>query len=166
MPNKKTSVPFKGTPEQEAQLRKALEVIKNEKGALMPALQKAQEIYGYLPEEVQIIVAETLGVSLSEVYGVSTFYAQFTLNPKGETRISVCLGTACYVKNSGAILDKICARVGCQAGECSSDGKFSIDAVRCVGACGLAPVVIINDEVFGRLTPADVDKVLDKYIAK
>ena len=104
MPNTKTMVPFQGTPEQEAELKKVIASYQGVKGATMPVMQKAQEIYGYLPEEVQIMIAEGLGISLSEVYGVASFYTQFALNPRGKYNISICLGTACYVKGSGDIL--------------------------------------------------------------
>ena len=164
MPNTKTKVAFKGTPEQEAELRKFIAETKDEKGSTMPILQKAQEIYGYLPEEVQIIIAEETGVPLTEIYGIATFYAQFSLNPKGENQINVCLGTACYVKGSGDVLDRVVKKIGCEAGSITSDGKFSVDATRCVGACGLAPVMIVNGEVYGRMTPAMVDGILEKYM--
>ena len=164
MPNTKTKVAFKGTPEQEAELRKFIAETKDEKGATMPILQKAQEIYGYLPEEVQIIIAESTGIPLTEIYGIATFYAQFSLNPKGENQINVCLGTACYVKGSGDVLDRVVKKIGCEAGSITSDGKFSVDATRCVGACGLAPVMIVNGEVYGRMTPAMVDGILEKYM--
>ena len=129
----------------------------------MPVLQAAQEIFGYLPEEVQIMVAEGLDIPLSEVYGVASFYAQFSMNPKGRYQISVCLGTACYVKGSGAIYDALKEKLGIDGGECTPDGKFSLDACRCIGACGLAPVITINDEVYGRLLPEDLDDILAKY---
>lgn len=164
MPNMKTLVPFTGTPEQEARLREAIARHKGQPGATMPVMQEAQEIYGYLPEEVQMIIAEELGLPLSEVYGISSFYAQFTHNPKGKVQISVCLGTACYVKGSKYILDKVCQRVGCNAGEITPDGKVSVDSTRCVGACGLAPVMIVNGDVYGRMKPEDVDGILDKYL--
>ena len=125
--------------------------------------QKAQEIYGYLPIEVQSYIAEKLNVPLEEVYGISTFYSQFALNPKGEVAIAVCLGTACYVKGSGDLLDKITELVGIGAGETSSDGKYSIEATRCIGACGLAPVLTINNDVYGRLSPDDMKGILAKY---
>ena len=163
MSEKQAVIPFRGTPEQEAQLNAFIQEHKDEAGALMPTLQKAQEIYGYLPREVQIMVAEGLGVPLEEVYGVATFYAQFTLTPKGQYRISVCLGTACYVKGSGKVLDEISKQLGIQAGQCTPDGKFSLDACRCIGACGLAPVMMINNDVYGRLTPEQVGGILDKY---
>ena len=160
---KKANVPFAGTPEQEAELRKVIAENKDEKGALMPIMQKAQDIYGYLPIEVQTIIADEMGIPLEKVYGVATFYAQFSLNPKGEYQISVCLGTACYVKGSGDIYAKLEEILGIKGGECTADRKFSLDACRCVGACGLAPVMTINGEVFGRITPNDVQGILDRY---
>ena len=163
MPNTKTVVPFTGTKEQEAKLQAVIAEHKEQKGALMPVLQKAQEIYGYLPIEVQEMVAAGLGIPLEEVYGVSTFYSQFTLNPKGKYRISVCLGTACYVKGSGDLFNKLSEKLGIQSGMCPPDGRFSLDACRCVGACGLAPVLMVNDEVYGRLTVDDLDGILEKY---
>ncbi len=135
-------------------------------GAMMPVLQQAQEIYGYLPVEVQKIVAQGLGAPLEEVYGVVSFYSQFSLNPKGEISIGVCMGTACYVKGSADILDRISMKLGgLQAGDTSADGKYSIEATRCIGACGLAPVITVNGEVYGRLAAKDVDDILAKYMA-
>lgn len=161
--NSTTSVPFKGTPEQEAQLIKVIEEHSGDKGALMPILQKAQGIYGYLPIEVQKIISDKTGIPLEKIYGVVTFYAQFSLNPKGEYTISVCLGTACYVKGSGDIYDKLQEKLGISGGECTPDGKFSLEACRCIGACGLAPVLTVNEDVYGRLTVDDVDSILAKY---
>ena len=163
MASKICSVPFTGTPEQEAQLKAYIAEHKGEQGALMPVLQKAQEIYGYLPIEVQKMIALEMEIPIEKIYGVSTFYSQFTLAPKGKYRISVCLGTACYVKGSGDIYDKLCERLNIKDGECTPDGKFSVEACRCIGACGLAPVLTINDEVYGRLTVKDVDDILAKY---
>ena len=163
MPNLQTSVPFKGTKEQEDQLRKVIAEYKDVPGATMPILQAAQNIYGYLPEEVQIIIAEELDVPVSEIYGVASFYAQFTMNPKGKYQISVCLGTACYVKGSANVLQAIETKLGIKPGGITPDGKFSLNACRCVGACGLAPVMMINDDVYGRLTPKEVGPILDKY---
>ena len=163
MPNTKTAVPFKGTKEQEKQLREVIRQYKDTQGATMPILQAAQDIYGYLPEEVQIIIAEELDIPLSEIYGVASFYAQFTLNPKGKYRISVCLGTACYVKGAASVLAAIEKKLGIQPGGITPDGKFSLDACRCVGACGLAPVMMINEDVYGRLTPDQIGPILDKY---
>ena len=157
------NIPFNGTPEQEAKLREVIAKLKGERGALMPVLQQAQEIYGYLPYEVQRIISEELQVPIEEVYGVVTFYSQFSLYPKGKYKISVCLGTACYVKGSGDIYSKLQELLGIEGGQCTADGKFSLDACRCVGACGLAPVMMINDDVYGRLTPDMVKEILDKY---
>ena len=158
-----TTVAFQGTAEQEAKLDALIESLKNEKGAVMRVLQGAQDIYGYLPIEVQKMISIKMGVSLAEIYGVSTFYSQFALNPKGEVAIAVCLGTACYVKGSGDIINKISEIIGIQAGETTPDGKYSLDATRCIGACGLAPVLTVNDEVYGRLKVADVPTILEKY---
>ena len=159
-----TTVAFTGTKEQEAKLDALIEEHKGTKGALMPVLQGAQSIYGYLPIEVQNHIALKMGVPLAEVYGVATFYSQFVLNPKGQVAIAVCLGTACYVKGSGDILNKITEKLGVGVGQTSPDGKYSVDATRCIGACGLAPVLTINDEVFGRLVTADVEKILEPYV--
>lgn len=163
MSKTKNTVPFKGTAEQEAELLKVIAEKKNDKGALMPVLQKAQEIYGYLPIEVQTIISNEMNIPLEKVYGVTTFYSQFSLYPKGKYQISVCLGTACYVKGSGDIYDKLQEKLGISGGECTPDGKFSLEACRCIGACGLAPVLTVNDEVFGRLTVDDVDDILAKF---
>lgn len=164
--NKKAVAPFKGTKKQEKELREFILKEKDEPGALMPVLQKAQEIYGYLPIEVQTIVADMLGISLSEVYGVVTFYSQFSLNPKGDHRISVCLGTACYVKGADKILEALEEKLEIKVGECTPDGVFSLDSCRCVGACGLAPVMMVDDDVYGRMTVDQIDGILNKYIEK
>ena len=156
----------KGTKTQESELRECIANEKDKPGALMPVLQKAQEIYGYLPIEVQTIVADMLDISLSEVYGVATFYTQFSLNPKGEHRISICLGTACYVKGADKILDALEEKLGIKVGECTEDGVFSLDSCRCVGACGLAPVMMVDDDVYGRMTVDQIDSVLQKYMIK
>ncbi|MBE6593648.1 MAG: NAD(P)H-dependent oxidoreductase subunit E [Ruminococcaceae bacterium] len=158
-----TTVMFRGTKAQEEQLDAVIAKLKGTPGALMPVLQQAQEIYGYLPVEVQRMIALKMDVSIEEVYGVSTFYSQFVLNPKGEVAIAVCLGTACYVKGSGDILDKITQILGLPAGSTTPDGKYSLEATRCIGACGLAPVLTINNEVYGRLVPADMEGILAKY---
>ena len=163
MPNVKTVVPYRGTPEQEERLREVIAQYKGQSGATMPVLQAAQEIFGYLPEEVQIMIAEGLDIPLSEVYGVASFYAQFTLNPKGRYQISICLGTACYVKGAGDILAAVQQKLGIAPGGITPDGKFSLDACRCIGACGLAPVMMINEDVYGRLTPSQVAGILDSY---
>ena len=161
--SEKTLNEFKGTAEQEAALKDVIAKHPDQPGGLMPVLQEAQGIYGYLPLEVQQMVADGLGVSLSEVYGVATFYSQFSLTPKGKHQISVCLGTACYVKGSDKILEAVENQLGIKSGECTPDGLFSIDSCRCVGACGLAPVMTIGEEVYGKLVPDQVKKILDSY---
>ncbi|HBR03926.1 MAG TPA: NADH-quinone oxidoreductase subunit NuoE [Ruminiclostridium sp.] len=145
-------------------LEKIIAKYKDTRGALIPVLHEAQDIYGYLPMSVQKTIADGLNVSLAEVYGVVTFYTQFSLNPKGKYRINVCLGTACYVKGAGKILEKVVEILKIKSGECTPDGIFSLDACRCVGACGLAPVIMINEEVYGRLTPDDIPRILQKYM--
>ena len=166
MPNCKTVVPYRGSPEQEERLRQVIAEHRGQPGATMPVLQAAQEIFGYLPEEVQIMVAEGLDIPLSEVYGVASFYAQFSMNPKGKYQISVCLGTACYVKGAAAVLNAVEQKLGIVPGAITPDGKFSLDSCRCVGACGLAPVMMINNDVYGRLTPDQVGPILDMYKEK
>lgn len=163
MVSKKQSVPFTGTKEQETKLLEVIAGLKNEKGSLMPMMQKAQEIYGYLPIEVQTIISNETGIPLEKIYGVATFYSQFALNPKGKYQISVCLGTACYVKGSGDLYNALMEKLGIVGGECTPDGKFSLDACRCIGACGLAPVLMVNEDVYGRLTVDDIDGILAKY---
>ena len=158
-----STLPFRDTPEQAQKLDAAIEELKGQPGAVMPVLQQAQEVYGYLPQEVQIMIADGLGVPLEEVYGVSTFYSQFSLSPKGKYNISVCLGTACYVKGAGQLIDRITEILGIGAEECTADGKFSLTACRCIGACGLAPVLTVNDDVYGRLVPEDIDSIIKKY---
>lgn len=163
MSKNSTTVPFSGTEAQKEQLLKVIAERKDDKGALMPVLQKAQDIYGYLPIEVQKIISDEMNIPLEKVYGVVTFYSQFSLNPKGKYQISVCLGTACYVKGSGDIYTKLQEKLGISGGGCTPDGKFSLEACRCIGACGLAPVITVNEEVYGRLTVDDVDDILKKY---
>ena len=159
----KKTVPFNGTKAQEEQLLAVIAELKNQAGCLMPIMQKAQDIYGYLPIEVQTIIADELCIPLEKVYGVATFYAQFALYPKGKYKISVCLGTACYVKGSGDLYNALMEKLGIAGGECTPDGKFSLEACRCIGACGLAPVLTVNEDVYGRLTVDDLDEILAKY---
>lgn len=161
--SKSTTLPFNGTKEQEAKLMEVIAQHKDEAGATIPVLHKAQEIYGYLPIEVQQMISDGLNVPLAEIYGIVTFYTQFSLNPKGKYVIGICLGTACYVKGSGDILEKVKTILGIDVGECTPDGKFSIEATRCIGACGLAPVLTVNEEVYGRLTVDDIDDIIKKY---
>lgn len=133
-----------------------------EKNQLIAILNDIQEKYGYIPEQAQIVISEHLSIPMAEIYGVITFYSRFTLTPKGKYNISICLGTACYVKGSQKILERAKERLKIEAGEVTEDGKFSIDEVRCVGACGLAPVFMVNEEVYGNATVQMLDKVLDE----
>jgi len=132
-------------------------------GSLIAVLHKAQEIFGYLPNEVQVFVAKKLELPVSKVYGVITFYSFFTTEPRGENVVNVCLGTACFVRGSGAILEEFEKELGIKVGETTIDNKFTIDTLRCVGACGLAPVVTINKKVYGNVKKDDVKKILDEY---
>ena len=157
-------VPFQGTEQQREELLGFIHGHAGQKGCLMPVMQKAQEIYGYLPQEVQKLIADEMGIPMEKIYGVATFYSQFHLAPKGKYQVSVCLGTACYVKGAGDIYNKFSELLGIGEGECTSDGMFSLDACRCVGACGLAPVAMVNGDVYGRLTVDDVRGILDKYM--
>lgn len=149
--------------EKEQKLQEIIAKYKDSKGALIPVLHEAQEVYGYLPMSVQKKVSEGLNVPLSEIYGVVTFYTQFSLKPKGKFNIQVCLGTACYVKGANHILEKFQEKLGIEVGDCTEDGKFSLEACRCIGACGLAPVIMINEDVYGRLVADDVEGILEKY---
>ncbi len=151
--------------EMEMKLKAIIDKHKDSRGALIPVLHEAQELYGYLPLEVQRTISEGLGISLAEVYGVVSFYTQFSINPKGKYQISVCMGTACYVKGANEILNKFRTRLSIDVGECTEDGRYSLEACRCIGACGLAPVVTVNDEVFGKLLPDDVDGIINKFDA-
>ena len=163
MLKKLSTIPFRGTEEQQQQLDAVIAKYKGDKSRIMAVMQEAQGIYGYLPIEVQSKIAEGMDVPLEKVYGVATFYAQFSLSPKGENHIAVCLGTACYVKGSGVIYDKFQEILGIGGDECSADRKFSLTASRCIGACGLAPVLTVNEDVYGRLTADDVPGIIAKY---
>lgn len=150
-----------------AKLYEKLDVLiqehKGSRDALMPVMQGAQDLFGYLPKDVQILIAEGLDVKLSDVYGVATFYSQFTLEPQGKYVISVCLGTACYVKGAQKVLDELEKELKIDEGKTTEDAKFTLNATRCLGACGLAPVMMINDEVYGRLTPDMIPDIIKKY---
>lgn len=145
---------------------KILESYPKEKDRLIGVLNDVQERFGYVPREAQEEISKYLGLSLAEIYGVITFYSRFTLEPKGKYKISVCLGTACFVKGSQAILDRVKERLKIEPGKTTPDGMFSLDDVRCVGACGLAPVFMINDEVYGNATVKQLDEVIDKIMAE
>ena len=159
----KTKVAFLGTAEQEAELLAAIEEMRDMPGALMPIMQKAQDIYGYLPIEVQTIISDAMNVPIEKIYGIATFYAQFALQPKGKHQISVCLGTACYVKGSQAIYNKISEVLDIGEGECTPDRNFSLESCRCIGACGLAPVMLVDGDVYSSMTADRVEEVLAKY---
>jgi NADP-reducing hydrogenase subunit HndA len=135
-----------------------------EKNQLIAILNDVQEKYGYIPKQAQMVISECLSIPMAEIYGVITFYSRFTLEPKGKYNISICLGTACYVKGSQKLLDRAKERLKIEPGQMTPDGKFSIDEVRCVGACGLAPVFMVNDEVYGNATVKQFDEVIDKYM--
>ncbi|AEF17615.1 NADH dehydrogenase (quinone) [Thermoanaerobacterium xylanolyticum LX-11] len=144
-------------------LKKVIDQLKDTDGSLIAVMNEAQEIFGYLPIEVQQFISEEMNVPLTEIFGIATFYSRFTLKPSGKYKIGVCLGTACYVKGSAMVLDKLKEKLGISVGDVTGDGKFSLEATRCLGACGLAPVMMINGEVFGRLTPDDVEDILKKF---
>ena len=151
---------------KESDVQKLKEVAKsfdNKPGELINVLHKAQEIFGYLPAEVQEVVAEELKVSVAKVYGVVTFYSFFTMLPKGQYPISICTGTACYVRGAEKVLDEFKRLLKVPVGETTPDGKFSITCLRCVGACGLAPVVMVGEKTYGRVTTDGVKEILKEY---
>ncbi len=149
--------------EQVDKFRNFIEKNKSKKGALMPILQKAQEEFGYLPVEILELISKDLVVPLAEIYGVATFYSQFSFIPKGENVISVCLGTACYVKGAEDILEELEKELKIKRDETTTDLKFSITSTRCIGACGIAPVITVNDDVYGKLKVEEIKGILDKY---
>jgi NADH-quinone oxidoreductase subunit E/NADP-reducing hydrogenase subunit HndA len=135
----------------------------NQAGELINVLHKTQEAFGYLPAEVQQVIAKELNISEAKVYGVVTFYAFFTMKPKGKHKISVCMGTACYVRGAEKVVDELKKELSINVGEVTPDGQFSLDCLRCVGACGLAPVMLIGEKVYGRIEPKEVKGILDSY---
>lgn len=145
------------------ELKDVCKSFNNEKGELINVLHKAQHIFGYLPAEVQEIVAKELNVSAAHVYGVVSFYSFFSMLPKGEHPISICLGTACYVRGAEKVIDEFKQLLKINVGDTTSDGKFSLACLRCVGACGLAPVVLVGDKVYGRVAPEGVKQILAEY---
>lgn len=149
--------------EKVRQFKIYIEENRKKKGALMAVLHEAQDLFGHIPIEIQKMISEELKIPLSEIYGVVTFYSQFSLIPKGKYEIGICLGTACYVKGSKDVLNKVEEILEIDVGETTADGKFSISATRCLGACGLAPVLVVNDDVYGKITPNDVEGILNKY---
>ena len=166
MLKKISSIPFKGTPEQKAKLDAVIAECKDDKSQLMHVMQEAQGIYGYLPREVQVMIAEGMDVPLEKVYGVATFYAQFSLSPKGEYDISVCLGTACYVKGAQQVIDKFSEILKIAPGETTEDGMFTIDALRCIGACGIAPAVSINGKVYPKVEVKAIPGIIEELRAE
>ena len=147
-----------------ADLMKILEKHEKDKSNLIQILNEVQDYYGYVPEKAQVAISEYLDMPMAEIYGVVTFYSRFTLKPKGKYHIAVCLGTACFVKGSENVLERAKERLGIDVGETTKDGKFSLEATRCIGACGLAPVFTVNEEVYGKATVKMMDEVLDKYM--
>lgn len=145
------------------ELQKVIDQWKGKEGPLMPVLHKAQEIFGCLSLDVQKYISKELDIPVSDIYGVATFYSQFTLKPKGKFKIGVCMGTACYVKGSQAILDELAKELDMKVGDTTDDGLFTLEATRCLGACGLAPIIMINDDVYGRLKPEDIKEIVAKY---
>lgn len=148
------------------EMEEILSKYQKDKSNLIQILNEVQEYYGYIPESAQLAISEYLNMPMAEIYGVITFYSRFTLKPKGKYNVAVCLGTACFVKGSEKILDKLKEKLGIDVGETTKDGKFSIEATRCIGACGLAPVFTVNGEVYGKATPELLDKVIDEYMTK
>lgn len=153
-----------GTETQVTQFKQLLNKYVGDKGNIMVVLQQTQGIFGYIPENSVKIIAETLNMPASEIYGIITFYSQFTLTPKAKYNIDICLGTACFVLGSQTVLDKILAKLGLQVGQISADGKWVVTTCRCLGCCGLAPAITINGEVYGKLTENDIDRIIDSYV--
>ena len=152
--------------EQFEQLDGVIAQWKGVEGGLLPIMQHAQEILGCVDEEVQHYISASTGIPVSTIYGVATFYSQFTLKPRGKYTMGICLGTACYVRGSQQVLDELEKRLGIGVGETTADGMFTLNATRCIGCCGLAPAMMVNDEVYGRLVPGDVPGIIEKYRAR
>jgi len=151
-------------PERKLQeLKEVCKSFNNEKGELINVLHKAQSIFGYLPAELQEVIAKELNVSVAHVYGVVTFYSFFTMIPKGKHPVSICLGTACYVRGAEKVLDEFKKELKINVGQTTHDGKFSLSCLRCVGACGLAPVVMVGEKVYGRVSPDGVKDIIKEY---
>lgn len=152
-----------GTNEQVEEFNALLKANLGNSGNVMEVLQKTQGIFGYIPEKTVSMIAEALKIAESDVFGVITFYSQFTLTPKAKYNIDVCLGTACFVLGAQDVMDKILAKLGVRVGEMTKDGKWIVTSCRCLGCCGLAPAITINGEVYGKLKVEDVDKIIDSY---
>ena len=154
---------FVDTVEQKEQLDKLLNELKSVKGSLMIAMQEAQKIYGYLPKEIQERIAEALSFPLEKVYGIATFYSQFHLTKPGKYKVGICMGTACYVRGADLLLKRVEEITKTQAGKTSEDGLYTIEATRCVGCCGLAPLITVGEEVFGNINADDVNRIMENY---
>ena len=152
-----------GTEEQVKEFNSLLEENKNRKDCIMPVLQKTQSIFGYIPEESVALISDALNIATSEIFGIITFYSQFTLTPKAKYNIDICLGTACFVLGANEILEKILSKLGVRVGEITKDGKWIVTSCRCLGCCGLAPAITINGEVYGKLKVEDIDKIIDSF---
>lgn len=152
--------------EQIKELDSYIDSLPTKEGKLITVLHKAQDLVGFLPNELQNHIAEKLGIPVSKVFGVVTFYSFFTMVPKGQFKVAACLGTACFVRGAGAILDEFKKELKIESGETTEDGLFSLDAIRCVGACGLAPVISVNGKVYGRVTKENVKPIIEEYLAK
>lgn len=146
-----------------AELKKYIDSVKNSQGILMQTLQKAQDIFGYLPLEVQKFISEETNIPLADIYGVVTFYTQFTIEEKGKHRVGVCLGTACYVKGSQEVMDKLSDELNIKVGQTTEDKLFTLEATRCLGCCGLAPVMTVDEDVYGNVDPKKVPEIIAKY---
>lgn len=163
MKKKISSVKFQGTKDEEKRLMDILRKYNYEKTSLMMILHESQDIYGYLPYEVMDLISKKLEISINEVYSVASFYTQFRLNRSGKYQIGICLGTACYIKGSDKLVLEIKNLLGISDGECTEDGKFSLDTTRCLGCCGMAPVMAINDDIYGNVKVNDLKKILESY---
>lgn len=152
-----------GKDEKLEKIREVIAKCNGDKSQLIHVLNEVQELYGYVPTYVQKVISDEMDIPMAEIYGVITFYSRFSLEAKGKYNISVCLGTACYVKGSQAVLDKVKEILGIDVGGVTADGKFSIEQTRCVGACGLAPVMTVNNDVYGNVDPSKVKDILAKY---
>lgn len=150
--------------EKYQELEEFINTLPDKESALIEVLHKAQNIFGYLPKEVQLFIGEKMDIPASKIFGVITFYSYFTTEPRGEYVINICMGTACFVRGSAKVLSEFEKELGINMGETTDDGKFTIEVLRCVGACGLAPVVTINDRVYGHVVPEDVKKILSEYV--
>lgn len=147
------------------QLKKIIAEMKDKEGPLIPIMHEAQNIFGYLPYEVQKCIANELDIPMAEVYGVATFYTHFKVQPKGERLIGICMGTPCYVRGANAILDKITEKLGIGLTETTPDNLFTLEVTGCMGCCGLAPIIVVDEDIYGNLTPDDIPEILDKYKA-